>query len=144
MSGTGKTVNVLRRSPVQQNGTSAPRGKVSKTPQGRGSKSSVIVLAPMNGELARQEEAKSLGTRGRSSSFGKEEMNLMAARKVDPSVTNILSTVSQVKLYLYDPASGEWVCPCSLFILINYHVCIVCKLALYNRISVHDCLSIHT
>ena len=114
MSGTGKPVHVLRRSPIQQNGTSSQGGKVSKTPQSRGTKSSKIVLAPMNGELGRQEDVKSSGMRGRSSSFGREEMNLMAARKADPSVTNILSTVAQVKLYRYDQDLVEWVSPCSL------------------------------
>lgn len=79
-----------------------------KTPQSRGSKSSKVVLAPVNGELARQEDVK----RGRSSSFGKEEMNLIAVRKVDPGVIHILSTVSQVMLYQYDQTSGEWVSSC--------------------------------
>ena len=112
MSGTGKHGSVMRRSPTQQqqhqNGTH-PGGKVSKTPQSRGTKSSKVVLAPMNGEMMRNEEARSSGMRERSSSFGKEEMNLMAVRKVDPSVTHILSTVSQVMLYQYDQTSGEWV-----------------------------------
>lgn len=111
MSGTGKHVNVLRRSPTQQqqqNG-SYSGGKVTKTPQSRGTKSSKVVLAPMNGELGKAEEARLSGMRGRSSSFGKEEMNLMAVRKVDPNVAEILSTVSQVMLYQYDQTSGEWV-----------------------------------
>ena len=112
MSGTGKHVSVLRRSPTQQqqqqNGTYSG-GKVTKTPQSRGTRSSKIVLAPMNGELMKTEEARSSGMRGRSSSFGKEEMNLMAVRKVDQNVAEILSTVSQVMLYQYDQASGEWV-----------------------------------
>ena len=110
MSGTGKHASVLRRSPTQQqqqNG-SYSGGKVTKTPQSRGTKSK-IVLAPMNGELGKAEETRSAGMRGRSSSFGKEEMNLMAVRKVDPNVVEILSTVSQVMLYQYDQASGEWV-----------------------------------
>ena len=110
MSSTGKHVSVLRRSPTQQqqNGTYSG-GKVTKTPQSRGTKSSKIVLAPMNGELGKAEEVRSSGMRGRSSSFGKEEMNLMAVRKVDPNVAEILSTVSQVMLYQYDQALGEWV-----------------------------------
>ena len=113
MSNTGKNVTVLRRSPVQQNGYPSG-GKGSKTPQSRGTKSSKTVLAPMNGEVARQDNARSSGMRGRSSSFGKEEINLMAVRKVDPSVSDILSTVPQVMLYEYDQTSGEWVSPYSL------------------------------
>ena len=107
MSSTGKNVTVLRRSPVQQNGYPSG-GKTSKTPQSRGTKSSKIVLAPMNGEA---NSYRSSGMRGRSSSFGKEEMNLMAVRKVDANVTDILSTVPQVMLYEYDQSSGEWVSP---------------------------------
>ena len=109
MSSTGKQVSVLRKSPTQQHNGTHSGGKVTKTPQNRGTKSSNIVLAPMNGESVRIDETKLSGMRGRSSSFGKEEMNLMAVRKVDPTVTHILSTVSQVMLYQYDQASGEWV-----------------------------------
>ena len=137
MSGTGKHVcnSVLRRSPTQQqqqNGTYSGGGKVTKPPQSRGARSSKIVLAPMNGESMKTEEGRSSGMRGRSSSFGKEEMNLMAVRKVDQNVTHILSTVSQVMLYQYDQTSGEWV-SLSLSLFLPPHSIVVCLRTISNQ-----------